>query len=630
MQPVTYQTALRHSQEGRLADAASCCSAILNRTPRDFLTLCLLGSVRRRQGTFDEAVYFLTAALGVGSPNTNEVAAALNELAAVELEQERPEAAFGLYHSALAAHPDDAGTLYHYGNALLAAGRIDEAIAIYRQGLAAHPDFAEIHNNLGNALRSAKKLEEASDSYRRAIELRPAFAEAYNNLGQILCMLARADEAAVCHRRALAINPGDADSLINLANALHILNQFAEACSLYRQALRLRPDDVSAQLGLGFALTARHRHDEAAVCLRRVVATQPTNGVARMALGTALAGLNRHAEALDQYREAHAVMPDSLELRYNEAMALLATGAWPDGWDRLEVRFAIADMSPLPQSVDKMPRWGGESPIEGKTILLQAEQGLGDTLQFVRYVPLVAERGARVVLRVQPQLGKLMADMPGAERVVTSYDDVTDVDLMCPLMSLPHAFATRVATVPAAVPYLRTPQHYLQLWQALLGLRSRPRVGIAWWGRQHLPLRSMPLATLAPLLQRTDLEFHALQQEIPDRDREWLTANPCLVDHSAELKDFADTAALIAQMDLVVTIDTSVAHLAGALARPVWIMLPFSADARWLLDRDDTPWYPTARLFRQRRQMDWGGVVAEVAQVLRAELGGFSLQPQVQ
>jgi hypothetical protein len=349
-----------------------------------------------------------------------------------------------------------------------------------------------------------------------------------------------------------------------------------------------------------------------------------------MALGTALAGLNRHAEALDQYREAYAVMPDSLELQYNEAMALVATGAWPEGWERLEVRFAIADMSPLPQAVDKMARWVGESPIDGKTILLQAEQGLGDTLQFVRYVPLVAERGARVVLRVQPALGKLMAGMPGAERVITSYDNVTDVDMVCPLMSLPHAFATRVATVPATVPYLRAPMRYLQLWQALLGLRSRPRVGLAWWGRQHLPLRSMPLATLAPLLQRTDLEFHALQQEIPDRDRAWLAGNPGLMDHSAELKDFADTAALISQMDLVITIDTSVAHLAGALARPVWIMLPFSADARWLLDRNDTPWYPTARLFRQRRQMDWDGVVAEVVQALHDEIGRFSLQPRGQ
>jgi len=629
MQPVTYQSALRHSQEGRLADAASCCSAILNRTPRDFQTLCLLGSVRRRQGAFDEAVYFLTAALGVGSPNTNELAAALNELAAVELEQKRPEPAFELYRRALAAHPGDVGSLYNYGNALLAAGRIDEAIAIYRQGLAAHPGFAEMHNNLGNALRAAKKLEEAIDSYRRAIALRPAFAEACNNLGQILCLLNRADEAVDCHRRGLAIDPGDADSLINLANALHILKQFDEACSLYRQALHMRPDDVSAQLGLGFALTACHRHDEAAVCLRRVVAMQPTNGVARMALGTALAGLNRHAEALNQYREAHAMMPDSLELQYNEAMALLATGALPEGWERLEVRFALACMSPLPPSVDTMPRWHGESLIEGKTILLQAEQGLGDTLQFVRYVPLVAEHGARVVLRIQPQLGKLLADMPGAERVVTSHDDVTDVDMLCPLMSLPHAFATRVSTVPATVPYLRTPRRYLQLWQALLGLQSRPRVGIAWWGRQHLPLRSMSLATLAPLLRRTDVEFHALQQEIPDRDREWLAVNPFLIDHSAELKDFADTAALIAQMDLIVTIDTSVAHLAGALAQPVWIMLPFSADARWLLGRDDTPWYPTARLFRQRRQMDWDGVVAEVVQSLRTGIEGFSLQRQV-
>ena len=264
-----------------------------------------------------------------------------------------------------------------------------------------------------------------------------------------------------------------------------------------------------------------------------------------------------------------------------------------------------------------MPHWRGETDIAGKSILLQAEQGLGDTLQFIRYAPLVAALGARVVVRVQPTLGALLARLPIADTVLTFADAVPDVDVQCPIMSLPLVFRTTLANVPAQAPYIGASPEYLMLWQALLGLRRRRRIGIAWFGRQNRPQRSMPLQALAPLLlARQDLEFHSLQKEIPDADRHWLATHRAMVDHSADQKNFADTAALVAQMDMVLSIDTSLAHLAGALGKPVWIMLPFSADWRWLVGRTDTPWYPTARLFRQKRPDDWEGVVAEVAQAL--------------
>ena len=272
--------------------------------------------------------------------------------------------------------------------------------------------------------------------------------------------------------------------------------------------------------------------------------------------------------------------------------------------------------APLLNLPSELPIWHGDTDIAGKTILLQSEQGLGDTILAARYVPMVASLGARVVLRVQPPLGRLLADLPGADMVLTTHDEPPRADIACPLMSLPLAFGTEVESIPAQVPYLRTPPLYRLLWQTLLGSRRRPRVGIAWHGRQHLPYRSMPLEKLAPLLQRTDLEFHGLQVEMPAQDSEWLAANPLLIDHRADQKHFADTAAIIDELDLVITIDTAVAHVAGALARPVWIMLPHSADFRWLLDRDDSPWYPTARLFRQRRPQEWEPVVAAVARAL--------------
>ncbi len=553
-EPAMYETALRHYQTGRLAEAVAVCGTILNRGPRDFRVLRLLGLVHCRQGAFDQGAYFLTAALAAAPPDGADTLAAMNELGAALLAQQDFAAALDCYRRALATRPGDATTLHHYGNALHAAGQVGEAVAVYRQGLAAHADFAEMHNSLGNALRE--------------------------------------------------------------------LGRFAEAEEHHRHALRIRPDDATALLGLGSALSSSHRHQEAVICLERALATRPGHGETLEALGNALIGLNRHAEALEQYRAARAVKPDSPELRLNEGVVLLAMGVWPEAWAWLEARLSIPRLLLLDRFPRNVPHWRGEADIEGKSILLQAEQGLGDTLHFVRYAPLVAARGARVVLRVQPALGKLLANQPGADTVISFYDAVPDVDLQCPLMSLPYAFGTRLDNVPADVPYLRVRAEYLMVWQALLGLRRRPRIGIAWSGRQHLPLRSMPLATLAPLLARPDLEFHALQQEMPAEDRAWLAAHPLVVDHSAELKDFADTAALASLMDLVVTIDTSVAHLAGALGLPVWILLPFSADARWLLDRADTPWYPTARLFRQKRHNDWVGVVAEVEKALGARMRG--------
>ena len=617
MQQVMYETAFQHYQAGRLAEAGAACSVILNRTPRDFQALRLLGLIHSKRGAYTEAAFFLTAALGSGSPNAEAEVAALTDLALTELSQGHGDAAFECFHRALALRPDDATTLHHYGNALHATGQTDDAIAAYRQALVAQPDNAELHHHLGNSLRSAGQLEEAELGYRQAIALRPDLLRAYNDLGRTLCLLDRAAEALECHQRAIELDPRDAESRIDLANTLRMLERFDESAEQCRQALRLRPDDVLALVALGIALTATGQPAEAADWLRRAVAISPSYGAARMALGNALVALNCHAEALVQYREARAALPDSPELKHNEAIALLATGALAEGWELLEARFAVSRIFPAGTLPEATVFWRGESDIAGKTVLLQSEQGLGDTLQFVRYVPLVAERGARVVLRVQPRLVRLLTGMAGADTVIAAHETPPGCDLLCPLMSLPLAFGTRLDSIPAAVPYLRTPPEFQLLWQALLGVRTRPRVGIAWHGRQHLAFRSMPLAALAPLLRRTEFEFHSLQMDMPPADRGWLAANPVLIDHSAEQKDFADAAGLVSQMDLVVTIDTSLAHLAGALARPVWIMLPFSSDWRWLLDRDDTPWYPTARLFRQKRDKDWDGVVAEVNLSLR-------------
>lgn len=431
--------------------------------------------------------------------------------------------------------------------------------------------------------------------------------------------------------------------------------RFAEAEALCRSILQRAPDDfwtlrVLASVYLKQAAWDRARpvlqaawavgapDDEAAVFLmdnlamlhiianefneglqwaQAALARKPDDMVAHMHNANALLGLNRPVEALLQYRTARSIEPDDAQLEVNEGLILIAMGDWKAGWAQCERRRVMPPGFDEEAFADVLPRWRGETDIRGKTLWVQAEQGLGDTLQFVRFMPLLAERGARIVLRVQPSLGKLLADYPGVDRLITFHDEPGDVDLYCMLMSLPAILGITLDNLPAPVPYLHASPEYRMIWQALLGPRKRrPRIGIAWSGGQQLPLRSMPLATLQPLLARQEFEFHVLQKDILEADRNWLAAHPELIDHSAELQDFSDTAALVSLMDLVVTIDTSIAHLAGALARPTWIMLPLNADAKWLLDRSDSPWYPTARLFRQKRLRDWTTVVAEVLRAL--------------
>ena len=264
--------------------------------------------------------------------------------------------------------------------------------------------------------------------------------------------------------------------------------------------------------------------------------------------------------------------------------------------------------------------------VAGRHVLLVCEQGHGDIIQFARYAPLLARLGARVTLQVYVKLKVLMQTLHGVDTVITPDETEPLVDIVTPLLSLPLAFGTDIVSIPADVPYLRAPPDRLAKWQSRLGPRTRPRVGIVWWGSQHIPKRSMPIERMQPVLRRGGIEFHALQKEIHELDCAWLAAHPWVADHSAELTDFADTAALISMMDLVITIDTSVAHLAGALAVPVWIMLPFSADWRSLLGRADSPWYPTARLFRQQCRGDWDGVVADVTWALDEWSGGLQHQ----
>ena len=441
-------------------------------------------------------------------------------------------------------------------------------------------DDGLVQYHLGTALLGLKQYEHAEPPLRRAVVLRPGDRGARNNHGNALAGMGRHDEAIECFQHVLAGQPDYAAAHYNLGRSLAALDRLEDAVAGFEAALRIGSTDADRLADV------------------------------HASLGEALLGLGRHDEALATCHAMSALRPEAA--KWNESLVLLLLGRYAEGWRQYEGRWHVADHDP--------PREGACVPdraeVAGRRILLICEQGRGDMIQFARYAPMLVRQGARVALETYADLAVLMRTLDGVETVIAVGEPEPPADIVTPLLSLPLVFATEVHSIPRDVPYLRAPADRLASLRKRLGPRCCPRIGIAWWGSQHIPKRSLPVEALLPLLSLPGFEFHALQKEIPPAQREFLSAHPVLHDHSAELGDFADTAALISLLDLVVTIDTSVAHLAGALGKPVWIMLQHSADWRWLLERDDSPWYPTARLFRQQKRGDWAGVVSDVARAL--------------
>ncbi len=369
----------------------------------------------------------------------------------------------------------------------------------------------------------------------------------------------------------------------------------------------------------GNTLKELKRYDDALASYDRALALEPGFAGAHHNRGVTLQELKRYDDALASYERASALRPDFVEAHWNESLVRLQLGDFHGGWRKYEQGWKTG-LRGEPRGFAQ-PRWTGAEPLAGRTLLLHVEQGFGDTIQFVRYAPLAAAAGARVILEAYPLLTTLLSEVEGVNAVVSRGEPLPAFDLHCPLLSLPLAFGTELDTIPARVPYLTAPPARLARWGARLPRAGGLRVGLAWSGRETPdPNRSVALAQLAPLFDLPGIHFVSLQKDVRDSDEAALRGRPELLHLGPDLADFADTAAVIEQLDLVISIDTAVAHLAGALGKPVWILLPFSSDWRWLLDRDDSPWYPTARLFRQDETRAWDTVIARV----RAALKGFA------
>ena len=604
--------ALEFLRHGQLAHAEESFRGILKQAPDHFDALYLLGAIEFQRGRLEEAVQLISKALEI-NPKSEQ---AHFNMGMILLSLNRPEDALASFDRALAIKPDNAGALFNRGNVLVGLKRPEDALASLDRALLFQPDFLEALFMRGNVLVDLDRRHEALVSYDCALAIKADFLEALNNRGNTLVSLKRPEDALVSLDRALAISPDFPDALNNRGTALMDVKRPEDALASFDHALGINPEFPEALNNRGTVLMDLNRPDDALVSVDRALAINPNFSDALNNRGNILVALKRTEDALVCFKHALAIRPDDADAHWNEALCRLLIGDFELGWKKYEWRWQT---DRLELRDFKKPLWLGEQPLEGRTILLHAEQGLGDTLQFCRYAAVVSARGAKVLLEVQPAVKSLLTCVSGVSKVFSKGEQLPDFDFQCPLLSLPLAFKTALETIPSSIPYLRSDNGKVEHWQTTLGGRAVPRVGLVWAGGISNKYRSIPLIEFAKLVSEK-AQFFSLQKEINTADRE--TLNKRGVRHfGKKLKDFSDTAALLHLMDLVITVDTSVAHLAGAMGKPVWILLPFNADCRWLLDRDDSPWYPTARLFRQPANGDWSNVIAKIENEFARLLG---------
>ena len=505
--------------------------------------------------------------------------AALFQQGLVHHQQGQLEDARAAYERMLVLQPGHADALHMLGAMAMQSG--EHALAVERISVSVHnnPRNATAYFNLGLALKALQRYEEAMVSFSQAIAIKPDYAQAWNNRGVVLQDQLRWDEAAQSYAGAIAAQPGFAQAHYNLGNALRALGRFEAALASYDTAITLQP-------GWAHALNNR---------------------------GLALQELQRSAEAIESYDAAIANEPDYADAYWNKAIELLLCGDFAQGWAHYEWRWRRDTFSSRKRDFPQ-PLWLGDAPLNGKTVLLHAEQGLGDSIQFCRYARDVRALGAQVLLEVPRPLLALFATLEGPKQLLEKGSALPHFDYHCPLLSLPLALQTQLANIPSPSPYLASTAAQRELWQRRLGPPSKPRIGLVWSGnvrdRDDLQ-RSLTLNALLPHLPQS-CEYICLQKELRPADQDAMQASSIRF-FGAHIQDFSDTAALCDLVDLVISVDTSVAHLAGALAKPTWILLPYAPDWRWMLDRDDSPWYPSVRLYRQGNDRSWLPVLGRMA-----------------
>lgn len=637
------QQALVLHQNGQLLQAQALYEQILIAQPKNPDALHLLGVIALQTGDHTKAVDLISKAI-TNCPN-NAGFHSNRGLALHGLKQ--MDAAIADYTRAIALQPDHAEAYFNRGLARYELNQTDAAIADYSQAISLKPDYVQAYSNRALAFQATHQPGAAVADYSEAIKLNPNLAEEYTNLGLAFQSLNQLDAALACHDRAIAIKPNLAEAYSNRGATLQALSQLDAALANHNQAVALKPDSAVAYSNRGATLQALGRLDAAITDFNQAIALKPDYAEAYSNRGTALQALNQleaalanhyqaivlkpeHAQAysnlgatlqalnqleaaISSYDQAIRLQPDHAEAQANKSMALLLSGDFVNGWVSYEWRWENKKTG-LQKRNFSQPRWSGAESISGKTILLYAEQGLGDTLQFCRYAKLVNDLGTRVILEVPPALSGLLDKLDGVSELVTQGAPLPDFDYHCPLLSAPQAFKTDLGSIPRAARYLSSDTEKCAYWEKKLGAKDAPRIGLAWSGSTgHINdhNRSIELQRLLQYLP-DGLQYISLQRDVRTADMEVLRQFPDILHFGDELHDFTDTAALCEQVDLVISVDTSITHLSAALGKPTWILLPFSPDWRWLLDREDSPWYPSAKLYRQENTGNWHGILTRL------------------
>lgn len=533
--------------------------------------------------------------------------------------------ALASYDQALTFKPDYAEAWFNRANVLNDLDRHEEAVASYDKAVELKPDYAEAWSNRGNALNTLQLYEEAVASYDKALSLKSDYAGAWLNRGSALEALQRHEEAIASYDKAIELKPDYAEAWSNRGNALNELKRHEDALASYDRALSVKPDYAEAWFNRGNALKDSRRYDEALANYDHAIRLKPDYAQAWFNRGVVLGKMKRHEEALRFYDRAVELKPDLAEAQWNRSLSLLCLGDLKKGLELYEWRWKQSDSARHPSERFARPLWLGTESLAGRTILLQSEQGLGDTIHFCRYAPLVASRGAKVIVEAQPALIDLLKTCEGIDTLVARGEPLPPFDYYTPLLSLPLAFKTELSTIPASIPYLRSSPPKVAQWRAKLGAKTKPRLGVVWSSVSEFKddaNRSVSLASFLKAIPLDRFELICLQKLIKEQDKECLAATPGLKFYGDEFYDFTDTAAVIDNVDLIVSTCTSVPHLSGAMGKPTWIMLSYLPDWRWFLDRDDSPWYPTAKLYRQPAPGDWDSVFERV----RADLEAFAAE----
>lgn len=537
--------------------------------------------------------------------------------------QQYPRALAG-YLTLLERMPQDAALLQLSGTAYAQCGRWASAIEFLEAAIVQTPADAAAHSNLGNAYRGAGDVTRALGCYRKALELDPNLADGHYNLGLLLDAGGEREAALDSLERAMQINPRWVAAWTAHGNVLLGQGRLSEAQLSYTEGLAVDPEDVSALINRSVVAQRRHAYEEAIVDAEKAFALAPASTEALCTLGAAHAGIGEYGRAFECYERALSIDPNHPSTRWNKGLARLLHGRLREGFELYEARWSVKELG-LERRFGPTTCLRSGAPLAGKVLFIHAEQGYGDTLQFCRYASVLATQGARVVLEVPGSLVGLVSSLPRIERVIPQGTGFTDFDAQCPLLSLPHVLGTDEKSIPASVPYLRARTSHAHRWQVRLDPRSLPRVGVAWSGKpthRNDARRSIPFEALEGLWT-LPAQFISLQKEMRAEDACAASHVGSLLSVREDLADFDETAGLMAQLDLVITIDTAVAHLAGALGKPVWILLSTVPDWRWQLRREDSPWYPSARLFRRMPEESWRRLIGRVTTALAKYLRNF-------